>query len=285
MRSKAFDVREYLFITFGIFIITTALYFFMIPGKLVIGGVAGMSMILVKFIPLEISLMTFILNVALLILGFILLGREFGAKTVYASVLLPFFLFIYEKILPGMKSLTGDMLTDMICCIIIIGMGQAMLFYSNASSGGLDIVAKILNKYLHLHIGTAVTISGSLIVASSIFAYSPKTCIIGLLGTYINGMLVDYFISGFTRKIRVCILSKNYEQIQKFIVNDIERGVTLYPARGGHSNKEITELITILDRDEYAKLLAHVDEIDSSAFITVSTVNEVVGLWRRKDLV
>lgn len=135
MKSKVFDIREYLFMTFGIFIITTALYFFMIPGNLVIGGVAGLSMILVNFIPLKMSLMTFILNVALLALGFILLGREFGAKTVYASVILPFFLFLYEKILPGMESLTGDMLTDMICCIIIIGMGQAMLFHSNASSG------------------------------------------------------------------------------------------------------------------------------------------------------
>ncbi|MDD7512066.1 MAG: YitT family protein [Peptostreptococcaceae bacterium] len=283
MNKSKFEPREYVFITLGIFIITTALYFFMIPGKLVIGGVAGLSLVLVNFLPFEMSLMTLILNVVLLLLGFVLLGREFGAKTVYASVLLPFFLFIYEKLIPDVESLTGDMLSDMLCCIIIIGMGQAMLFHSNASSGGLDIVAKILNKYLHIAIGTAVTISGGLIVLSSVFAYEPKTCVIGLLGTYLNGIMVDYFINGFTRKIRVCILSKHFEEIQRFIVKDINRGVTLYPARGGHSNKEITELVSILDKTEYAELLHFMREKDPDAFITISTVNEVVGLWNRKS--
>lgn len=281
--KKKFDLREYGFITLGIFIITTALYFFMIPGQLVLGGVAGLSLVLVKFIPLEISVITLIINVGLLVLGFILLGREFGAKTVYASVLLPFFLFIYEKLIPNVKSLTGDMLSDLLCCIVVIGMGQAMLFYSNASSGGLDIVAKIFNKYFHMAIGTAVTISGGVIVLSSVFAYDIKTCVLGLLGTYLNGLVVDYFINGFSRKMKVCIISSKPEEIRKFIVEDINRGVTVYTGRGGHTNREIVEIVSILDKTEYAQLISFMDEFDKTAFITVSTVNEVVGLWKRKS--
>lgn len=285
MNLKKIDIREYGFITIGTFIITTALYFFMIPGKLVMGGVAGLSLILVNFLPFEMSLMTLILNVVLVVIGFLLLGREFGAKTVYVSILLPFFLFVYEKILPNISSLTDDMLTDMLCCILIIGMGQAVLFYSNASSGGLDILAKILNKYLHMPIGTAVTISGGLIVLSSIFVYDSKTCIIGLLGTYLNGLVVDYFINGFTRKIRVCIISSKHDEIKSFIVNEINRGVTLHPAKGGHTNRDMTEIVSILNKTEYAELLNFMRIKDPEAFITVATVNEVVGLWnnsRRK---
>lgn len=282
MTMLKYKIREYSLITVGIFIVSSAFYFFMFPMNLVIGGVAGFSLVLSNFLSFSISAMTLVMNIILLIIGTVLIGKEFGKKTVYASIVLPAFLFLFEVLFPNMKSLTDDMFIDMLCCIFLLGIGQAMLFHSNGSSGGLDIVAKIMNKFLHMELGTALTISGAVIVLSGLMAYPVKNCIIGLIAMFLNGIIVDYFIAGFKRKIRVSVLSANHEEIKRFIVEKINRGVTVYSARGGHSAKELTELVTILDRAEYIKLVDFVRKTDDRAFITTANVNEVVGAWRKK---
>lgn len=275
-------IKEYSIVTIGTLIVATGVFFFMLPSNVVAGSLTGLVMVLTNFIPLKISVLTFILNAFLLVIGFIFIGKEFGGKTVYASVLLPIFLGIFEFAFPNNQSLTNDVLLDTICYLLIVSVGIALLFRVNASSGGLDIVAKILNKYAHIELGKAMSIAGMVTAFSSVLVYDKKTLVMSILATYANGIILDNFIDGYNRRKRVCILSSNYEQIQDFITNELKRGVTLYQAIGGYKKEEKTEIVTILTRSEYGALLNYLHSVDKSAFVTVSTVNEVIGEWNSK---
>lgn len=276
-------IKEYGVITLGTLIVSAAVYFFLLPSNVVVGSLSGLVMVLATFIPLKISVMTFILNAVLLVIGFLFIGKEFGAKTVYTSLLMPVFLYVFELVFPNNKSLTDDVLLDTICYLLVVSVGLALLFNANASSGGLDIVAKLLNKYMHIEIGKAMTLAGMCTAISSIFVYDTKTLVLSVLGTYANGIVLDHFIDGFNRRKRICILTEQYKEIQNFIVHELHRGVTLYPAIGGYNNEEKIELITILTRNEYAEVLQYLHSIDEKAFVTVSTVNEVIGQWNVKQ--
>ena len=265
--------------TFGSFLVAVAVSFFMIPGGLVFGSVSGLSLILSHIIPLKVSVINLILNILLLLLGFLLVGRDFGGKTVYTAVIIPVFMYILETIFPNMQSLTNDTWMDMLGCIFIVSAGQMLLFCVNASSGGLDIVAKILNKYTGLELGKGCALVGILTVISAIFVYDTATVITGIIGTYLNGRVVDDFIEGFSKKKRICILSDKYEEIAEYIQNDINRGYTIYKATGGYEKRERTEIITILAQNEYQKLIPFIKATDPGAFVTVTTVSEVVGIW------
>ena len=276
-------IKEYVIITLGTLIVSMAVYFFLLPSNVVVGSLSGLVMVLATFIPLKISVMTFILNAVLLVVGFLFIGKEFGAKTVYTSLLMPIFLYVFELIFPNNKSLTNDVVLDTICYILVVSVGLALLFNANASSGGLDIVAKLLNKYLHIEIGKAMTLAGMCTAISSIFVYDTKTLVLSILGTYANGIVLDHFIDGFNRRKRICILTEQYKELQNFIVNELHSGVTLYPAIGGYNNEEKIELVTILTRNEYAEVLNYLHSVDENAFVTVSTVNEVIGQWNVKQ--
>lgn len=275
-------IKEYSLITVGIFIIAAAVYFFMIPSNVIVGSLSGLVIVLENFIPLPISVMTFVLNAALLVVGFLVIGKEFGAKTIYTSIMLPVFLFVFEHVAPNNKSFTDDILLDTITYILVVSVGLAMLFNANASSGGLDIAAKVLSKFTHIEIGKAMTITGMCVAISSILVYDTKVVVLSILGTYANGIVIDHFISGFNRRKRVCILTDRYEEVLDFIGNTLHRGVTLYTATGGYDKKVRTEIQTILTQNEYGKLLEHMHEEDMKAFVTVSTVNEVIGEWNSK---
>ena len=270
---------EFAYITFAMFIISCSIYFFLIPSGIVVGSISGLSMVLNQVINLPISLITFILNIGLLVIGFIFIGKEFGAKTVYTSILLPVFLAIFEKICPLSESLTHNSVYDLVSYTLIIAFGQAMLFNVNASSGGLDIVGKIISKYTHLEIGKALTVCGMITAATSIFVYDISTMIVSLIGTYANGQAVDYFVGGFNKRKRICILSEHYEEIMKYIMEDMNRGVTIYSAVGGFDKTPRIEVVTIMTTSEYKKLLNYLHQSDYKAFVTVSTVNEVIGTW------
>ena len=279
--DKGALVKEYAIITAGIFLTAAAVYFFMMPANIVLGSITGLAMVLVNFIPVQVSVMTFILNVFCLVIGFLLVGKEFGAKTVYTSVLLPVFLYVLELLFPNNSSLTNDLLLDTLCCIILISIGQTLMFNANASSGGLDIVAKILNKYFHLELGKGIALAGILTVATTILVYDAKTLIVGILGTYFNGLVLDEYISGFARRKRVCFLSEKYQEIAEYIMHDIKRGVTLYEAKGGYDQSKKVEVQTILTQNEYGQLIDYIHKTDPKAFVTVSTVSEVVGYWNK----
>ena len=275
-------LREYGLITAGSVLIAAAVGFFMVPGDLVLGSVAGLAMVLSQVLPLRVATLNMILNILFLLLGFIFMGRSFGAKTVYASVLYPALVWGIDMVLPDLASMTGDTWLDLLCFIFLVSAGQAILFHVNASSGGLDVPAKILTKYFHIDIGKAVTVCGLVTVVSSVLVYDLRTMIVGILGTYLNGVVVDEFVSGFSRKKRVCILSDRHEEIKEYILHKLSRGVTVYQAVGGFEGKERPELVTILTKTEYAQLMAYVRRTDPDAFLTVTAVSEVAGTWNTR---
>lgn len=276
-------IKEYGTVTVGTFIVALAVYFFLLPSNVVVGSLSGLVMVIAEFIPFKISVLTLIANVILLTIGFILVGKEFGAKTVYSSLLMSVYIAIFEVVFPDFQSLTQDQFLDALCYLLVVSVGLAILFNANASSGGLDIVAKLLNKFLHIEIGKAMTIAGMVTAASSILVYDSKSLVLSVLATYANGIIIDHFIDGFNRRKRVCILSTEHEKIREFIVKELKQGVTVYKAYGGYNKDEKVELITIVDRNAYAQLLEYLHSVDSKVFVTVSTVNEVIGHWNIKQ--
>lgn len=273
---------DFVLITGATAIIACGVFFFLVPSHLALGSVAGMAVVLANFVPLSISTLTLILNVSLLALGFLLIGREFGAKTVYTTVVLPLMLAALERAFPNNASLTQDALSDMLCFLFVVSFGQALLFKCNASSGGLDIVGKILNKYFHMEIGRAIAIVGMGIALSSALVYDSKTVALSVLGTYLNGIVLDHFIFNSTIKKRVCILSEQREKIIHYITDELHSGATLYEAKGAYTDEPHTEVITIVNMQEYRKLMDFIADADPAAFITVYNVSEV--MYRPKKL-
>ena len=268
-------LNDFLMITLGTAICSAGVYFMLIPSHLSIGSISGLAIILSNMTPLPISLITFILNVGLLLVGFLLIGRDFGAKTVYTSVLLPVLLAIFERFFPITPSLTGDIFSDMICYLFIVSVGQAILFTRNASSGGLDIVGKLLNKFFRMELGKAVALAGMCVAVSSVFLYDIKTVALSVLGTYLGGLVLDHFIFGFDQKRRVCILSKNMEQVREYIINTMHSGATIYEAIGAYDHVPHKEIVVIVNKAEYVQLMAYLEKTDPAAFITVYAVSSV----------
>ena len=268
-------LKEYSIITFGAVLAAAAIFFFMLPSNLAVGSGSAIAMILSNFIPLPVSVLSLILNVFLLTLGFILVGPEFGAKTVYAAIVLPISLGVFEFIFPNFQSMTGDAAIDLVCYTLVVGMAMAILFSHNASSGGLDIVAKIFSKYFKIGLGTAISVSGIVVSLSSIICYDLKTVVLSVLGTYFGGMVVDKYIFGLNLKRRVCIISPKIDDIVKFILHDLGSGATLYESIGAYDGNTKMEVVTIVDKNEYRLLMDYVKKTDPKAFITVYSVNEL----------
>ena len=176
---------------------------------------------------MPLSAITMILNVLLLIIGFFTCGKEFGIKTVYTSIMLPLFLGLFEFIFPENTSMTGSQELDVLCYILVVSIGLSILFNRNASSGGLDIVAKIMNKYLHMELGKAMSLSGMCVALSAALVYDKKTVVLSILGTYFNGIILDHFIFNHNIKRRVCIITEKEEELRLFILNDLHSGATI----------------------------------------------------------
>ncbi len=268
-------VKEFLLLTLGTVIVAAAVYFFMLPSHVSVGSGAALAMVLSNFIPLSVSAITLIMNVFLLIIGFLLVGPEFGVKTVYCSVLMPLVMGLFEIVLPNFQSITQDPLLDVICYILVVGVGLAILFPQNASSGGLDIVAKILNKYLQMDMGKAMSASGIAVALTSALCYDAKTVVLSVLGTYFGGMVVDHFIFGFNIKRRVCVISEHLDTIVEFVLHELHSGATLNEIIGAYDHTPRREMITIVDKDEYKKLMEFIRRVDEKAFVTVYAVSEM----------
>lgn len=267
---------DFLIITFATAIVAAAVFFFMMPSNVSVGSVAALAMVLANFVPLSVAALTMLMNIGLLILGFLLIGKEFGVKTVYTAMLLPTLMGVLEFLFPNNQSLTNDQTLDVVCYCVLVAVAQAMLFVRNASSGGLDIVAKFMNKYLRMELGKAVGLAGMAVALSSAFVYDAKTVALSVLGTYFNGLVVDHFIFGSTIKKRVCIISKYENEILEFILHELHSGATKYHAYGAYSDALHTEINTIVDKNEYQKLMNFVTKMDPDAFVTVYAVNEMM---------
>ena len=275
-------LKEFAIITAGTAIVAVAVFFFMLPSHISIGSGTALAMVLSNYIPLSVAAIAFILNLVLLILGFLTVGPEFGGKTVYCSLLLPVLLGILEKLLPNQQSITQDPLLDVICYILVVGIGLSILFSRNASSGGLDIVARILNKYLKMDIGQAMSASGIVVALSSALCYDAKTVVLSVLGTYFGGMIVDQFIFGINIKRRVCVISSELDAIVAFVLHELHSGATLNQIIGAYDNTPRMEMITIVDKNEYRLLMDFIHKTDPKAFVTIYSVSDVRYLPKKK---
>lgn len=269
-------LQDFLSITFATVIVAAAVFFFLVPSNVSVGSISGLALVFSNLIPLPVSALTMIMNVALLVFGFFVIGKDFGIKTVYTSLLLPVVMGIFETILPNNQSLTGDQALDVIGYCFFVSIGLSMLFNRNASSGGLDIIAKFLNKYLHMEFGKAMGAAGMAVALSSALVYDTKTVVLSILGTYFSGIVLDHFIFGATIKKRVCIISPKYEEIVRFILHELHSGATKYHAYGTYTDNMHMEINTIVDKNEYLKLINFVTKVDPKAFVTVYAVNEMM---------
>lgn len=268
-------VKETAILTVAVAIIAAAVYFFLVPSHTSVSSISGLGIVLSNFVPLQLSAITMILNVVLLIIGFFTCGREFGVKTVYTSVMLPLFLGLFEIIFPDFGSMTDSQELDVLCYVLVVSVGLSILFNRNASSGGLDIVAKIMNKYLHMELGKAMSLSGMCVALSAALVYDKKTVVLSILGTYFNGIVLDHFIFDHNIKRRVCIITKKEEELRQFIVHDLHSGATIYEAIGAYNMEKRREIITIVDKGEYQKLMKFINQKDPKAFITVYNVSNM----------
>ena len=283
--------KELIIMTVGMFIAAAAVYYFLVPSKIVVGSISGLSIVISALfdpagIPLPVSTGVLVINAFLLVLAYFLIGKEFGLKTCYTALILGPMMDIWEKICPntallapGSTSVMGDLWFDLLCFVLILSMSQAIMFRINASTGGLDILAKIVNKYFHFDIGLSVTIAGVVICCTAFFVNPFRLVIIGLIGTWINGLIVDYFMASLSRRKRVCIISDDHELIRDYIVNKIVRGCSLYEVTGGYKGDKRMEIQSLLTKDEFADLMNFIRERKIQAFITAGNVSEVYGLW------
>lgn len=267
--------KETVILTVAVAIIAAAVYFFLVPSHTSVSSISGLGIVLSNFVPLPLSAITMFLNVVLLIIGFFTCGREFGVKTVYTSVMLPLFLGFFELVFPDFGSMTDSQELDVLCYILVVSIGLSILFNRNASSGGLDIVAKIMNKYLHIELGRAMSLSGMCVALSAALAYDKKTVVLSILGTYFNGIILDYFIFDDNKKRRVCIITWKEEELRRFIVEDLHSGATIYEATGAYNFDKHNEIITIVDKSEYQKLMNFINKEDPRAFVTVYNVSDM----------
>ena len=283
--------KELIIMTLGMGVAAAGVYYFLLPSKLVVGSITGLSIVIGNLLnaaglAVKVSQVIVVINAILLILAWLLIGKEFGAKTVYTALILGPLMDLWEKILPietllepGQTSLMNDVWFDLICFVLILSISQSILFHINASTGGLDILAKIVNKYFHLDIGTSVTVAGGLICCTA-FAINPfRLVVIGLIGTWINGVTLDYFTAGINRRKRVCIISRDYEKIRRFIIERLHRGCTLYPMKGGYSLEESYEIQALLTQNEFAALLSFMKNNEMDSFVTAGNVSEIYGRW------
>ena len=275
--------KEAAILTAAVAIIAAAVFFFLSPSHTSVSSISGLGIVLSNFIPLPLSAITMILNIVLLIIGFLTCGREFGAKTVYTSITLPLFLGLFEILFPDFESMTGSQELDVLCYILVVSIGLSILFNRNASSGGLDIVAKILNKYLRMDLGRAMSLSGMCVALSAALVYDKKTVVLSILGTYFNGIILDHFIFDHNKKRRVCIITAK-EALRQFIINELHSGATIYEAIGAYKLQKHNEIITIVDKSEYQRLMTFINREDPKAFITVYNVSNMQyqpKIWKK----
>lgn len=268
-------IKEYAVITVGVAIVAAAVYFFMLPSNVAVGSVSALANVLHHFIPLSVSTMTLIMNLALLLIGTMVIGRDFGKKTAIGSIMMPVFLAVLEVLFPNQQSLTQDPLLDVICYILVVSAGLAILYSRNASTGGLEVVGFLLSRYLHMNQGQAFALCGMAVALSSALCFDKKTVVLSVLGTYFGGLLMDHFIFGMNIKRKVCIISEHWEQIVEFVLHEMHSGASLYDVTGAYGNQVRKEINTIVDKQEYPVLMEYVKQVDPKAFVTVYAVNEV----------
>lgn len=283
MKNTKERIQDYIIITIGTIIASFSVFFFLSPSHLAVGSISGLAVLIAKFVPMTVGTLLIILNGICLLLSAIFVGKEFTYRTLYPSILLPIVIRILEKIYPNMQSLMGDQFLDMLGYLFLYALGASLLFMNNASSGGLDVITKIMNKYFHMELGTAMSVCGMAVAIPSIFIYDIKTGLLSILGTYFQGIILDHFLFGFSIKKKVCVVSDHIEEIRDYVINVMHSGATFYEATGAFDYRNYKELNIIVNRQEYVTLINLIDKVDPDAFVSVYNVSEIMShTWGRK---
>jgi uncharacterized membrane-anchored protein YitT (DUF2179 family) len=273
-----FDLKRFVIINIGLLILAFGLYFFLNPSNLAVGGASGLALVISNLLPMiSFSLLLGIINVTLFIIAFIVLGKEFGGYTLYASLALSGILSLLEHLFPMTEPFTDDLFINLIFGILITGVGMGLVFNENASTGGTDIIAKIIHKYAHIEIGKSLLIADFIITLFAGFVFGPRLGMYALLGVIINSFVIDKMIAGFNIKINMIIITNEYEKVNDYIIHTIVRGTTIYHGTGGYSKEDKRIINTIVDRSEYIKIRDFTKSVDHRAFIAVSHITEVEG--------
>lgn len=274
--SKKF--KEYLTVTIGVVILAISIKFFLVPNRIAAGGVTGIAIIINYIIPsISVGLIMLVMNIILFIVAFIVIGGKFGAKTIYASLSLSGLIFILDKVVSPEVAITHDLILATLFGTFLSGIGMGLVFNQNASTGGTDILAKILNKFLHLDIGKALLSVDFMVALAAGITFSPELGMYGLLAVIINGFMIDTVIEGLNTCKAVVVMSSKNDIISKYVIEELERGCTMFEGKGAYSGNGINVLYTILDRRQFVKLKSYIKAIDKNAFITVSEAHEVLG--------
>lgn len=271
-------LKSYILISIGVLIVALGICFFLIPANLATGGITGLSMIIHDLVPsISIGQILLILNIILFVVGFLSIGKEFGAKTIYASFLLTGTIYLFDTFYKVTEPVVDDLLVNLIVGILIQGVGLGIVFNQEASTGGTDIIAKILNKFFHLDIGKSLLIADFAVVTLAAYSFGIDLAIYAFLGILMNGLIIDTVIEGFNQKLSVSVVSTQSDTIQKFIVDQLERGATIYSAKGAYTMKDKEIVNSIMDKKQFIRLRGFVKAVDPDAFVTVSNVREVLG--------
>lgn len=271
-------LKDFIFINIGVLITAFALHLFLIPANLAVGGVTGLAMVInhiVSFIPIGVFMI--FTNIILFIVGFALIGRAFGFKTIYASFFLSFAISFLEKFFPLKAPLTEDIFLNLVVGILIQGVGMGILFYENASTGGTDIVAKIINKFFHVPVGIALFFTDFLITLAAGLSFGITLGLYALIGILLNAIVIDRAIEGFGLKLNVKIVSEQAAEIENFILSTLNRSATRYSGKGVFSKEDKTVIETILTKKEYHTLKKYLSQRDDGAFVSTHNVHEVIG--------
>lgn len=271
-------LKKLLIVTLGSFIVSAAVYWFMIPYNLTIGGTAGLAIAVTKFLPgIPVGIFLLAINVILFILAFVLIGSEFGGFSIYSTVFLSLLLALFEKVFPNVQPLVDTKFMSMILGVGFVAVGVAVTLNQNASTGGTDIVAKILNKYFHIDLSVGVFLADFVVILIGTMAYGIEAGLYGLVGVIFNAVVIDKVLTGYKTRIKVLINSENWEKINEYILNELLRGSTLYEAKGGFNKNTKIIIETVLSRPEYIKLITFIKLQDPKAFVSAFTISEVLG--------
>lgn len=271
-------ILDFVLITLGSFMDACGFYFFLAPNEIAAGGISGLSLVLQSFFPqLPLGGLVLAMSVILLITGFILIGSVFGVKTIYCSLAFPLMIWSLEHLYPMSAPLGNDILIQLIFGVVLSGTGLSILYNRNASSGGVDILARILDKYYHIGMGKGVFMLGSVVALLGALAFGLEKAMYALLGVFLYGIVMDNVIAGFNVSKHVTIITRESDAVKKFIVEELHRGATIYTARGAFTNAEQEVIITIVNRREFIQIRDFIKAYDASAFVSIQNINEVLG--------
>lgn len=270
--------KEYLIVTIGVIILSLSIKFFLVPNKIAAGGVTGIAVIINNLVPaLSVGVLMLIMNIILFIVAFIVIGGKFGAKTIYASLSISGLISVLDKVVPPDVAVTHDLLLATLFGTFLSGIGLGLVFNQNASTGGTDILAKILAKFIHLDIGKALLSVDFLVALAAGITLSPELGMYGLLAVILNGFMIDMVIEGLNSCKAVIVMSSKNDIISQYVIKDLDRGCTIFEGKGAYSGNGVNVLYTVLDRSQFIKLKNYIKEIDKNAFITVNEAHEVLG--------